>query len=261
MRWILILGYQQWKSWICLFDLLITLCWLVTNLIPCVLWVTTTTDLLLVGWFIQNPILLTSGELRVTSFRVNWFYRSIGNLTPTLVQNLIFDSMDLLMQISFLVIVDHKRSRCNRLSVPEFDYYTSTFLNKGWFVYLIDLMMHQMWWFSTLWIYLIVCRLHVNKGWVHYDRLFPLTCISRQTRQSLMRKLNTKLIMSAARHPQIDGLIERVDETTQISLHCSLYGLVFWLGTSSIHGLFLLQSFNQWDFDTFEVSYEYPPSN
>jgi hypothetical protein len=32
-----------------------------------------------------------------------------------------------------------------------------------------------------------------------------------------MRKSNTKLIMSAARHPQVDGLIERVDETMQIS--------------------------------------------
>ena len=49
-------------------------------------------------------------------------------------------------------------------------------------------------------------------------------------RQSLMRKLNTKLIMSAARHPQIDGLIERVDETVQITLRGYSSGSVFyWL--------------------------------
>jgi hypothetical protein len=38
--------------------------------------------------------------------------------------------MDLLMQISFRVIFDHKRERRNRLSVPEFDYYTSTFFQQ-----------------------------------------------------------------------------------------------------------------------------------
>jgi hypothetical protein len=43
-----------------------------------------------------------------------------------------------------------------------------------------------------------------------------------------MKKLNTKLIMSAARHPQIDGLIERVVETLQISLlYYYLFGSVF----------------------------------
>ena len=34
--------------------------------------------------------------------------------------------------------------------------------------------------------------------------------------QSFMRKLNTKLNMRTARHSQIDGLIERVNETMQI---------------------------------------------
>jgi hypothetical protein len=48
-----------------------------------------------------------------------------------------------------------------------------------------------------------------------------------QIRQSLMRKLNTKLIMSAARHPHIDGLIKRVDETVQVSLRCYSSRLVF----------------------------------
>jgi hypothetical protein len=33
-------------------------------------------------------------------------------------------------------------------------------------------------------------------------------------------KLNTKLIMSTARHPQIGGLTQRVNETMQILLRC-----------------------------------------
>jgi hypothetical protein len=115
---------------------------------PVSLRVTTTTGLLPVFWFVQNQILLKRSlvvsELRVTSFRVALFYRSVGNLTPSLVQNCIVNSMDLLMRISFRVIVDLKRLRCNRISVSEFDHYTSTFLNKGWFVYLIDLLLHQM---------------------------------------------------------------------------------------------------------------------
>jgi hypothetical protein len=36
--------------------------------------------------------------------------------------------------------------------------------------------------------------------------------------QSVTRKSNTKLIMSAARHPQINGLIVRVNEAVQIAL-------------------------------------------
>jgi hypothetical protein len=42
-----------------------------------------------------------------------------------------------------------------------------------------------------------------------------------------MRKLNTKLIMSAARHPQIDSLDERVDETVQMTLRFISFGSVF----------------------------------
>jgi hypothetical protein len=38
--------------------------------------------------------------------------------------------------------------------------------------------------------------------------------------QSCMRKLNTKINMSTARHPQTDGLTERVNETMQILLRC-----------------------------------------
>jgi hypothetical protein len=78
--------------------------------------------------------------------------------------------------------------------------------------------------------------------------------------QSLTRKLNTKLIMSAARHPHIDGL-ERVDETIQISLRCYSSRLDFWLGISYTHGWFLLHVFNQWDFDTFKVPYVYLPAD
>ena len=38
--------------------------------------------------------------------------------------------------------------------------------------------------------------------------------------QSFMRKLNTKLNMSTARHPRTDGLTERVKETMQSLLRC-----------------------------------------
>ena len=37
--------------------------------------------------------------------------------------------------------------------------------------------------------------------------------------QPFIRKLNTKLNMSTARHPENDGLTERVNETMQILLH------------------------------------------
>ena len=50
-----------------------------------------------------------------------------------------------------------------------------------------------------------------------------------------MKKLNTKLIMSAARHPQIDALIERVDETVQLTLRCNSSGPVFRLSVSFTH--------------------------
>jgi transposase InsO family protein len=38
--------------------------------------------------------------------------------------------------------------------------------------------------------------------------------------QSFIRKLNTQLNMSTARHRQTDGLIERVNKTIQIVLRC-----------------------------------------
>ena len=67
----------------------------------------------------------------MTSFCVTSFYHSVGNLTPTLVHNFTFNSMDLLMRILFRVIFDHKRERYNQISVREFDYYTSTFFERG----------------------------------------------------------------------------------------------------------------------------------
>jgi hypothetical protein len=45
----------------------------------------------------------------------------------------------------------------------------------------------------------------------------------------------------------------------QMTLRFISFGSVFWLGISYTHGWFLLQSFDQWDFDTFEVDYEYLP--
>jgi hypothetical protein len=82
-----------------------------------------TTGLLPVGWFIQNPMILTKvaryKRTQSDFISCHLMWPSVGNLTPTFVQNLIFDSMNLLMQISFRVIVDQKRLCCNRLPVPE----------------------------------------------------------------------------------------------------------------------------------------------
>ncbi len=58
--------------------------------------------------------------------------------------------------------------------------------------------------------------------------------------ETLMRKLNTKLIRSSARRPQIDALIARVDVKVQINLRCYSLGSAFWLNTLFTHGWFLL---------------------
>jgi hypothetical protein len=108
MRWILILGYQQWKSWTCLFDLLTTLCWLVINIFPCESEPRRVSCLLIDSFIIIQLFWqrsLVASALGVTSFCVTLFYRIVGNLTPTLVQNFIFNSIDLLMRISFRVIL------------------------------------------------------------------------------------------------------------------------------------------------------------
>jgi hypothetical protein len=79
--------YQQLKSWMCLFNLLTSVSWLVTNLLPCespprrgscIL-----VDSFRIQFFWQRS--LVTSELRVTSLCVTSFYRSVGNLTPTLI--------------------------------------------------------------------------------------------------------------------------------------------------------------------------------
>ena len=60
----------------------------------------------------------------MTSFCVTSFLRRVGNLIPTLVQNLILSSMDLPCECHFEFFY-------NQLSVPEFGYYTSTLKEKG----------------------------------------------------------------------------------------------------------------------------------
>ena len=93
------------------------------------------------------------------------------------------------------------------------------------------------------------------------NRVWRITLSCWQIWQSFRRKLNTKLIMSAARHPQVDSLLERVNETLQITLRCYSSWSIFWLGISFTQDWFLLQSFNHWEFDTFKVSYEYLPND
>ena len=65
--------------------------------------------------------------------------------------------------------------------------------------------------------------------------------------------------MSAARHPQIEGPIERVDETIQIALRYYSIGSVFWLGISL---LIFITKFSTCEASThflLKVSYEYLP--
>ncbi len=84
-------------SWMCLFNLLIFLCELVTNLFSCVSQLRRVSCLLFdsskVQLFWQRS--LVTSVLRVTAFCVTSFYRIVGDLTPTLVQNFIFNSMNL----------------------------------------------------------------------------------------------------------------------------------------------------------------------
>jgi hypothetical protein len=76
----------------------------------------------------------------------------------------------------------------------------------------------------------------------HCVWLITLRCW--QIWQCFTIKLNPKLVMSAARHPQIDGLIERVDETVQITLRCYSSRSAFLLGTSFTHGCFCYYMFS-----------------
>ena len=146
MRWISIFGLPT-MSWMCLFDLSDLFVRIGDQ--PFSLCITTTTGLLFVGWFIQSPNILTKvacyKRTQSDIILCHFILPSAGILTSTLVQNSIFYSVGLLMRISFRVMIDHKWKRCNRLSVLEFDYHTSTFFNIGWFVFSIDLMLKQMW--------------------------------------------------------------------------------------------------------------------
>ena len=79
-----------------------------------------------------------------------------------------------------------------------------------------------------------------------------------------MRKLNTKLIKSAARYPQIDGLIKCVDETVQIIMHCYSPGFCYFFSFDWVSHIPMVDFdyyFNEWYFDIFEVSNEYLPTN
>ncbi len=77
-------------SLMCLFDLLIFLCELVTRLFPCVSQPRRVSCLLVdlskVQLFCQKS--LVTSELRLSALCVTQFYRIVGDLTPTLAQNL-----------------------------------------------------------------------------------------------------------------------------------------------------------------------------
>jgi len=60
-----------------------------------------------------------------------------------------------------------------------------------------------------------------------------------------MRKLNTKLAMSTARHSQINSLIERANESMQILMHCYIRTSFMMIAYLIYPWLILLHMFNQ----------------
>jgi transposase InsO family protein len=80
--------------------------------------------------------------------------------------------------------------------------------------------------------------------------------------QSFTRKLNTKLNTSTARHPQIGGLIERVNETMQILLRCyttkSRFDLVFHLPMVELYYNCSINESSK--HPPFQVSYGFQPA-
>jgi hypothetical protein len=80
--------------------------------------------------------------------------------------------------------------------------------------------------------------------------------------QSFMRKLNTKLNMSTARHPQTDGLTERVNETLQILLRCYTAESGFdWVSHLPMVEFYYNCAINEASkHSPFEVSYGFQPS-
>ncbi len=80
--------------------------------------------------------------------------------------------------------------------------------------------------------------------------------------QSFMRKLNTKLNMSTARHPQTDGLTERVNETMQILLRCYTTESRFdWVSHLPMVEFYYNCSINESSkHSPFEISYGFQPA-
>ena len=80
--------------------------------------------------------------------------------------------------------------------------------------------------------------------------------------QSFMRKLNTKLNMSTARHPQTDGLTERVNETMQILLRCYTAESGFdWVSQLPMVEFYYNCSINEASkHSPFEVTYGFQPA-
>ena len=75
--------------------------------------------------------------------------------------------------------------------------------------------------------------------------------------QSFMRKLNTKLNISTAIHPQIDGLNERVNGTMQMLLRCYIDDSGFdWVSHLPMVELYYNCSINEYSSHSpFEVSF------
>ena len=145
---------------------------------PFSLWVTTMTALLPVGWFIQNPVILRKvaccKRTHSDFISCHFISRRVGNFTPTLVQNFIVNSMDLLMRISFQFIFI---TNGNVVADSPFRNLITThrpFWTRVGSCFPKALMLHQLWWFITLWIYMIVCLFHVNDGRVHCEILFSI---------------------------------------------------------------------------------------
>jgi hypothetical protein len=153
MRWILILGYQQWKSWMCLFDLLFERFVLIGSQpfsLYCksqsrrVFWLLI--DSLRIQLFRQTS--LVNSALRGTSSCVTSFSEVLVTLLQLWFRNW-FSTQWICHANLILSYFYHQRLRCNQFSVPEFDYYPSTFSNKGWFLFPIVLILYQFWWFNT----------------------------------------------------------------------------------------------------------------
>ena len=77
-----------------------------------------------------------------------------------------------------------------------------------------------------------------------------------------MGKLNTKLNMSTARHPRIDGLTERVNQTMQLLLRCYCAKSGFdWTSHLTMVEFYYNCSINEaTSHSPFEIMYGFQPS-